>query len=164
MPPIPDKIFDIVRAALDDVYRGEDSPRWRPSRLSPPLFTVWAVEKALGVILNGGSQYFFENDWPEKPPYSVFVEAFRRVGSLESAGCLEDAVQMFPFDDPHLDYRKRREFMETLWEREGEEASMLNRLGERIMDLEDETFSHLAQYIQQHIDYFPAAKKKIEGG
>ncbi|HSI12081.1 MAG TPA: DUF4375 domain-containing protein [Chthoniobacter sp.] len=158
----PENAFDVVSSALDEVYRGADSSKWSASRLSVPLFTVWAVEKAVGVICNGGSQYFFENDWPDKPPYSVFVEAFRRIGSAESADCLEEAVAMFPFDAPHLHYQKRREHMDFLREREGTEISVLDRLGERIMDLEDETFRLLARYIQQHVDSFPSAKEKIE--
>jgi hypothetical protein len=162
MPDIPEEAFDVVSLALDDVYRDEDSPKWCPSLLPVPLFTVWAVEKAIGVICNGGSQYFFENDWPEQPPYSVFVEAFRRIGALESADCLEDAVRMFPSDTPHLDCEMRREHMDFLREREGEKALVLDRLGERIMDLEDETFKQLAKYIRQHIDSFPVAKRKIE--
>jgi hypothetical protein len=151
----------IVSAALDDVYRGSESKTWSPCQLSEPLFTVWAVEKAVGVICNGGSQYFFENDWPEKPEYAVFIDAFRRIGASEAADCLEDAVQMFPSDAPHLDCAMRRDHMEFLRKKEGVDESILDKLGDRIIDLEPETFAQIASYIRQHIDYFPEAKRRV---
>jgi Domain of unknown function (DUF4375) len=88
---------------------GED-----PARLNQIDQTVVAVYGAQGVIDNGGLQFFFENDWPGTPPYSFFVDAYRRIGALTVAELLERAVRRFPFAEPHKQQQLRREFMASL--------------------------------------------------
>ncbi len=75
----------VIDWASEDVYRDQDSPSWSPYNRGEQLLTVWAVEQAQGIIDNGGFQYFFENDWPENPSYSVFIDSFRRIGAGEAA-------------------------------------------------------------------------------
>ena len=45
--------------------------------LSVPFQTIVAVTTAQGIIDNGGLEYFFGADFPNHPPYSFFVEAYR---------------------------------------------------------------------------------------
>jgi hypothetical protein len=161
---IPSEISNIVDWASKDVYRDQKLPSWSAYQLKEPLLTVWAVEQAQGIIDNGGFQYFFENDWPENPEYSLFVDAFRRIGAAEASDCIQDAASMFPSSTPQLDCDMRREHMDLLREKEGVEESVLDKLGFRVMDLGGDTMIQLANYIRTHIDYFPTAKKNAEPG
>ncbi len=42
-------------------------------RLKHPCRMVVIVYSAWGLIENGGLQYFFESNFPEEPPYEVFI-------------------------------------------------------------------------------------------
>jgi hypothetical protein len=90
------------------------------SELHDPVRTVVLVHAAQGVINNGGLQNFFEADFPGKPPYSLFVEAYRRIGADDAASRLEQAVTLFPFPNPHRAVRKRNAFMDRFKDEEGE--------------------------------------------
>ena len=72
-----------------------------PSKLDIPKQTVAVLYSVQAIIDSGGFLYLFENDFPLNPPYSQFVDAYRRLGSNEAAVRLEKAVAMFPFKDPH---------------------------------------------------------------
>jgi hypothetical protein len=159
---VPDEVSEVVDWASRDVYHGQDSGAWSPYRLDEPLLTVWAVEQAQGIIDNGGFQYFFENDWPENPEYSVFVDSFRRIGAAEAADCIQDAASMFPSSTPQLDCEMRREHMDFLRQKEGTEESVLDKLGFRVMDLGGDTMIRLAAYVRVHIEHFPTARKNAE--
>jgi hypothetical protein len=159
---IPKEVMAFLEAASQDVYRDQDSDSWSPYRLREPLLTAWAVEQAQGIIDNGGFQYFFENDWPENPEYAVFVQAFRRIGAVEAADCIQDAVSMFPPSAPHLDCDMRRDYMDLLREKEGVEESVMDKLGYRVMDLGGDTMIRLASYVRTHFDSFPTARKYAE--
>ena len=161
---IPDVVMTFLEAALQDIYHDQDSASWTPYRLPEPLLTAWAVEQAQGVIDNGGFQYFFENDWPDNPEYAVFIDAFRRIGAVEAADCIQDAVRMFPSSTPHLDCDMRREYMDFLREKEGVEESAIDELGDRVMDIGGDTMIQLASYIQAHLDFFPRVKNNPELG
>jgi len=101
-------------AARDAVFARFEAAGEDPARLPETDQTVVAVYGAQGVIDNGGLKFFFENDWPGSPPYSLFVEAYRRIGAAGVAGLLERAVSRFPFAEPHQHQELRREFMESL--------------------------------------------------
>jgi hypothetical protein len=74
------------------------------------------VHGAQGVIDNGGFRYFFENDWPGRPPYSFFSKAYRRIGAARAAQRIEQAVASLPYRRPHLAARGRNRFMNGLAE------------------------------------------------
>ncbi len=95
-----------LKYALAEVERVGD-----PDRLPPAVRTVVLVHAAQGIIDNGGLQYFFESDFPGQPPYSVFVEAYRAIGADAEAQALADAVQLFPFANPHKFQRRRDRFL-----------------------------------------------------
>jgi hypothetical protein len=144
----------IFEKAMETVYADSSQDNWSPYKLTRPLFVAWAVEKAQGITDNGGLQYFFENDWPDNPPYSIFINAFREIGAREAADCLQKAVDNFPFPNPHLDYEKRREHLEKSRSAADEYDSIIDQLGDRMMDLSDDTYAKLETYIKQHQKYF----------
>ena len=85
-----------------------------PRSLPIPLQTVALIYSAQGVVDNGGFCYFFGADWPMNPPYSIFSDAYRRIGAIEAAEFIEKATAMFPFPEPHLHKEQRIIFMDGL--------------------------------------------------
>ncbi|WP_288379714.1 DUF4375 domain-containing protein [uncultured Massilia sp.] len=96
------------------------------ARLPEPMRTVVIVTAAQGIIDNGGLEYFFGNDFPHNPPYSMFVEAFRQIGADTVAACIEDAADMFPFPDPHLHEAQRRLWMDSIRDNETHDFALLS--------------------------------------
>ena len=75
--------------------------------------TFLLVHSAQGVIDNGGFRYFFESNWPETPPYSRFVEAYRTIGCEKQADELARVAGTFPFPSPHLDEESRNKYIDA---------------------------------------------------
>src|SRR6478735_2557646 len=71
------------------------------AKLPVRVRTVALVHAAQGVIDNGGLQYFFESDFPSKPDYVLFIEAYRAIGAEDAANTLAKSVGLFPFESPH---------------------------------------------------------------
>jgi hypothetical protein len=67
-----------------------------------PLQTLLMVESAQAIIDGGGLEFFYDADFPNNPPYSAFVDAYRRIGADAAAACIEASAALFPFDEPHL--------------------------------------------------------------
>ena len=65
-----------------------------PAKLDLPQQTVAILYSVQAIVDNGGFQYLFENDFPHDPPYSKFVEAYRRIGADQAAERLEKAVEI----------------------------------------------------------------------
>ena len=107
--------------------------------------TVVLVIAAEGVIDNGGLRLFFENDWPDHPPYSTFSAAFRTIGADDLADAIETAAALFPGTEPERDTAARLSFLAT------PEAAALDRLDASWSpDLE----SLLGRYIDAHLAEF----------
>lgn len=126
--PNLDATLEAILARLADV--GDDV-----SRLSAADRTVVAVYGAQGVIDNGGLRFFFENNWPAKPPYALFIDAYLRIGAVEVAGLVDRAARRFPFPEPHKHQERRREFMGALDEHDeffGDDACGDERVWERL--------------------------------
>ena len=101
-----------------------------------------------GMVDNGGFRYPLETDFPGNPPYSAFVEAYRRVGAVDAAAALEKAVALFPFDHPECNAEARNQFMPHL----GEEHEF-NELSDRVCG--DETiWKYMDAYVNRHSDTF----------
>jgi hypothetical protein len=96
-------------------------------KLPVEMKTLLLVHAAQGKINNGGLQYFFENDWPSQPQYSVFSDAYRQIGAHECADMLDRAVALLAIEHPeqHADLRQKR--MEELCEQEESEFARLSR-------------------------------------
>jgi hypothetical protein len=107
-----------------------------------------------GYIDNGGFIYFFEGDYPGTPPYSVFADAYRAIGADESAECIEAAVSLFPFPDPHLHGDARRNYLRDHCMIDGRtnDSSTLVKLGDRVIDNSATNYALLAKYIREHLD------------
>ncbi len=82
------------------------------SRVEEPYRTVAMIIAAQGVIDNGGLVYFFENDWPHTPPYSVYADAYERIGRLAAARAIRDAAASFGIETPEKNVEARRQFIE----------------------------------------------------
>ena len=110
-PPTPllDRVVKVLFRRLKQV---SDDPR----KLPVVDQTVLAVYGAQGVIDNGGVRFFFESDWPGRPPYAFFVDAYRRIGARAATKGLERAVARLPGKRPHLAILQRNRFMDALKE------------------------------------------------
>ena len=116
-----------------------------------PQQTVAILYSVQAIIDNGGFQYLFENDFPFNPPYSKFVEAYRRIGSHQVAERLANAVAMFPFENPHLKQAERLKFMETL-----EEENEFFALGDEVCG-DKQVWTALQEYAKKNAMSFPIA-------
>jgi hypothetical protein len=81
------------------------------SGLPTSVITFLLVHGAQGTIDNGGFRYFFGADWPNNPPYSQFIEAYKTIGCEAQAKELERVVATFPFKNPHLYEEWRKKYM-----------------------------------------------------
>lgn len=87
-------------------------------QLEEPYKTVAIVYSAQGIIDNGGLRYFFENDWPNNPPYSIFADAYERIGRADAAKALRDAAATFGISKPENDLEARRAFIEANYDKD----------------------------------------------
>jgi|SRR3984885_11516473 hypothetical protein len=137
--------------AAEYVYKELDRLGGDPSKLDIPQQTVAILYSVQAIVDNGGFQYLFENDFPHDPPYSKFVEAYRRIGHDQSADRLEKAVAMFPFENPHLHQDRRLIFMETL-----EEESEFFELGNEVCG-DEKVWTDLEAYAKTNAASFPVS-------
>lgn len=128
-----------------------------PRKLPHPLRVVTIVYSAQGIIDNGGLQYFFEADFPGKPPYTVFVEAYEAIGLHDAAALLAQAVALFPFKTPHRWVRKRNAFLNSFRDEDGrDDASPFTVLGDRLCG-DPKVWKALATFVKKHRDAFGLA-------
>lgn len=119
-----------------------------PAQLDIPLQTVAVLYPVQTIIDNGGFRYLFENDFPFTPPYSLFSDAYRRIGAMEVAERLDRAVAMFPFPNPHLAHDRRNEFMDSL-----DESHEFFELGDQVCG-DEGIWVALERYATQHAASF----------
>ncbi len=100
-------IFDAFDKAIKKLDKAKDNIDLLPISVATFLF----VHSAQGVIDNGGYEYFFGGDWPGKPPYSRFVEAYIAIGCRKQAKELARVISTFPFSDPHLKEGARKKYI-----------------------------------------------------
>jgi hypothetical protein len=122
------------------------------SSLPTPLQTVVIVTSAQGIIDNGGLEYFYESDFDHTPPYSFFVEAYRRIGAESAATCIEDSQRMFQIDQAHQHEKKRQQWLDTVRNNEDHEFVKLSR---KICG-DESVWKKLAEYVAMHQDAFHA--------
>jgi hypothetical protein len=109
-----DPISDAFRKAFKNLDKARDNIDLLPQSVATFLF----VYSAQGVIDNEGYQYFFGSDWPRKPSYSRFVEAYNAIGCKRHAKELSRVVSTFPFDNPHLKESARKKYMKENYDDE----------------------------------------------
>jgi len=115
-----DRAADYAFAELERV--GGD-----PLKLDIPLQTIVVLYHFQGMVDNGAFRYPLESDFPFSPPYSMFVDAYRRIGATKAADNLERVIAMFPFENPHLYQEKRNAFMDSL-----DESDEFFQLGDEV--------------------------------
>lgn len=117
-----------------------------------PLQTLLIVESAQCMVDNGGLEYFYEADFPNNPPYAVFVDAYRRIGAESAAACIEQSALMFPFAEPHLFEPLRQLWVEKMRaDPHGEFAQLNGRLCG-----DESVWAKLADYVQRNRGAFAA--------
>lgn len=122
------------------------------TQLPEAVQTMVVIDTAQGIIDNGGLEYFYESDFPGCPPYSFFVETFRRIGAESVASCIEESSRMFPFADPHLHETKRQKWLESV---KHDEAHPFVHLSRRACG-DESVFRKLAEYVVLHRDAYGA--------
>jgi hypothetical protein len=119
-----------------------------PRKLATPEATTVVIYGAQAIIDNGGFRYFFENDWPGHPAYSLFSDAYRLIGAEQPAALLDRAVDLFPFPRPHLARRKRNQFMESI-----PEDHEMFRLGDKVCG-DESVWQNLDSYVAKNLEAF----------
>ena len=115
-----------------------------PAKLDPPLQTIAILYTIQAMIDNGGFRYIFENNAPLQPPYSLYSEAYRRIGAFAAADNLDKAVALFPFPDAHLHPRQRNDFMDSL-----DEEHELFLLGDTVCG-DESVWTAMEAYARKH--------------
>jgi hypothetical protein len=121
--------------------------------LPVPLQTLLIVESAQGIIDNGGLEFFYEADFPNNPPYALFVEAYRRIGAESAASCIETSSLMFPFAEPHFFEPLREVWLEKFRLDPKQEFA---RLSARVCG-DESVWLKLADYVKKNRNAFAAA-------
>jgi hypothetical protein len=116
-----------------------------------PLRTLLMVEQAQSIIDNGGLAFFYEADFPNNPPYSAFVDAYRRIGAGEAAACIEQSASLFPFAEPQYFEPLRQVWLEKL----GTDPEF-KRLDGRICG-DASVWQGLVAYVEKNRDAFAAS-------
>ena len=148
-----DSEFDrAVAFALAEVERIGDL-----EKLPPEIRTVVLVHAAQGVIDNGGLQYFFEADFPGRPPYSVFVAAYHAIGAGREAAALAEAANLFPFKDPHQFQRRREKYLDRFHGEFGHRADSPFEPYTKKLCGNKAVWRGLKQYVHRHAKSFPMA-------
>ncbi len=139
-----DEVSDI---AFDKLTEADD----RMEGLEEPYKTVAIVYSAQGIIDNGGLQYFFESDWPNNPPYSIFADAYERIGRVEAAKALRDAAATFGIPNPERDVDARRAYIEANYD---EDAFEIRGWNDCICG-DEQVWTDLASWVRKHPAFNP---------
>lgn len=121
------------------------------SKLEEPFRTVAIIHSAQGVIDNGGLVYFFESDWPNQPPYSLFIDAYRQIGKEDSAAAIEYAAKSFGVPDPEKHVELRNKFMQQHFWSDSEHYEPTVEWDDDICG-DEEVWCKLAQWIRTQGD------------
>jgi hypothetical protein len=95
---------------------------------------IWA---AVGVIGNGGFQYFFENELSAEES----AEAFDSIGMPKTADIFRTALSLFPGGRPQSDWAEALAFIQS-------REDLFAKLSAQIWDADAEAKSRLASYLR----------------
>jgi hypothetical protein len=118
--------------------------------LPEPLQTLLIVESVQSMVDTGGLHYVYEADFPNNPPYALFVAAYRRIGADVAAACLQESSLLFPFDEPHCFEELRVLWLEKL---RADPTQAFARLDAR-MCADDTVWTRLTEYVERHAASF----------
>jgi hypothetical protein len=139
---------DVIDIASDVVQSKLDLVGGDPNKISAVFRPIAFLLTVQGTIDNGGFRYIFENDFRFSPPYSDFVDAYRQIGATDAADCLEKAVALFPFENPHLDAEARNQYMDSL-----AETDLMFQLGDMVCG-DERVWELLKAYVVSNHDVF----------
>lgn len=122
--------------------------------LDEPLRVVIMVSTAQGIIDNGGLQYFFENNFPEKPPYALFVDAYRAIGAKKEAAALESSINLFPFARPERFRGKRNAVLDKYLEDGGHRKDSPFEPFTHVLCGSERVWECLERYVRKHQKVF----------
>jgi hypothetical protein len=107
---------EILERASKLAFKKLKAAGGKVAKLEEPHLTVAIVYSVQGVIDNGGLTYFFESDWPGKPPYSLFADAYQGIGSADAAAAITQAAESFGVPHPEKDQKLRNSYMERFFD------------------------------------------------
>jgi hypothetical protein len=110
------------------------------------LKTIVIIYSAQGLIDNGGLEYFFGNDFPNNPPYSKFIDAYREIGATTVANTIEKSLAFFETSQPELNLKSRLRFIESL---PSDYSHEFSKLSTSICG-DASVWSLLKQYVENH--------------
>jgi len=139
-----DHAHDVASAKLESA--GGDI-----AAVQPPYRTVLAVMAAHGLIENGSMMQFFDSDFPNSPPYTIFIEAYRAIGATNAAACLERAVASFPFEYPEREKEKRVQFINAHYD----EKTFTVGIWDHSFVRDENVYRLLLKYVGKHVNEFP---------
>ena len=147
MAKTPSPFDRAVKAAMSAAAEAGDV-----SRLPAELRAVALVHAAQGVIDNGGLQYFFESDFPGKPSYKLFVDAYQAIGATDAADALAKAVALFPFADPHRHAKRRNAFLDGFNDEDDEPVNSPFELLTQRLCGDKEVWRRLRAYVERNAE------------
>jgi len=134
----------LLDQAAEQIYKEMEKLGEDPLKLPPVAQPIALLYTFQAMVDNGGFRYPLEGDFPFNPPYSVFVEAYRRIGANGAADSFAKAISRFPFDDPHLRQEERNEFLDSL-----PEDDELFQLGDAVCG-DDSIWELMEKYVEEN--------------
>ncbi|PRC90885.1 DMP19 family protein [Solimicrobium silvestre] len=108
------KSFDFLESASKISFAKLDKAGGNIQLMKDPLQTIAIVYSAQGIIDNGGLEYFFSSDFPENPPYQMFIDAYNKIGAFEEAEGIKKSLAFFEDPNPELNLESRLKFIDSL--------------------------------------------------
>jgi hypothetical protein len=130
--------------AVDGLYKElnrVDNDLSKIPEITRPIALLYMFQ---GMVDNGGFRYPMETDFPGYPPYSLFVDSYRKIGALAAASALEQAVTLFPFPKPEQDAEARCLFMSAL-----NEDSEFEQLSDKVCG-DESIWKCMDEYVARH--------------
>lgn len=142
--------IDVIEQGYDEALLLLEKSAGDFDLLPDAVATFLFVHSAQGVIDNGGYRYFFESSWPNNPPYSRFMDAYRAIGCDAQADDLARVVSTFPFEAPHLNEEGRNKYMD---ENLDEDECEVRGWGDRLCG-DEEVWRKLGAFYKMHASDF----------
>jgi outer membrane protein assembly factor BamD (BamD/ComL family) len=139
-------IHKLLSKAFDKADQKLQKTNGNMATLPSAVRNFLIVYSAQGVIDNGGYRYFFESDWPNKPPYAIFVDAYKAIGCTTQAEDLQRVITTFPFENPHLHEAKRNKYIDDNYD---EDTMSVRDWGNKLCG-DKSIWEQLVKYYNEH--------------
>lgn len=141
---------DLLSEAAEYAFARFEAVEERLERLAEPLRTFVIVYSAQAIIDNGGLEYFFSNNFPDNPPYRLFISAYELIGAQQAAQAIDQSLGFFSMDRPERDQAARLAFIESLPE---DDTHPFCRLSLQICG-DERVWSCLETYVYEQLPAF----------